>query len=511
MGSLDSVPGRRRISIVAVAAAAVCLALSSSASAATLAPVGSFDQPIFVTSDPSNAERLLVAEREGRVVLVAGSSRTVLADLESLVQCCEGERGLLSIAPAPDFATSGRFYAAYTGNASAGGAVGDIHLDGFRPDPLGGPPLREPMLSIPHPGTNHNGGQVQLGPDGDLYLSTGDGGGVGDPEGNAQNLESPLGKLLRIEPRPGEVPSFAVPADNPFVGAPGADEIWAYGLRNPWRFSFDRLGGGLAIADVGQGLREEVDLAPSPAPRTVGGGGANYGWNCREGFIAYPAAPVSCDGLIGFTDPVFDYPHESAGGGTDPCSITGGYVVSDPGLGDLYGRYLYADFCVGELRSLLLPASPGGLASGDRSEGLSVTDPVSFGEDACGRVYVVTKGGPVFRLQGDFGGGCFAGPPAPPPSPPPPVESGPPPLVILQARKRGRRTVRLIVHVVPCRENAGGIVVVNRNGRPWRQRRLDRDCLARFRVRVRGRTRFRAFFAGQRSQVRTIAFAKPRP
>jgi hypothetical protein len=500
-------PVRIAIPLLCLAA----LAWPTSARTATLVPIGSFDTPIYVTSDPGDPDRLLVVEREGRVILVEGAGEELYADLRPWVECCAGERGLLSIVPAADFAESGRFYAAYTGAASAG-TVGDIHVDAFRPDPGGGAaPLREPILTVPHStSANHNGGQLQLGPDGYLYVSTGDGGGTGDPDENAQDLESLLGKLLRIEPRPGQAPSYAPAPGNPFIGSAGRDEIWSYGLRNPWRFSFDRLGGDLTIGDVGQGLREEVDHAASPGAGTVGGAGANYGWNCREGFVAYPGAPVSCDGLIGFTDPVFDYPHESPGGGAVPCSITGGYVVRDFGLGDLYGRYLYTDFCAGQLRSLLLPDGPG-LASDDRAEGLGVAKPVSFGEDACGRIYVVSQVGTVFRLRGDFGGGCFLGPPPPPPGPPPAVAPRPRALVVLQARRRGRHTVKLNVRVLPCADNPGRLVYVNRNGRPFRQRRLDRNCAAGFRVRVRGRNRFRAFFEGQRSQVRTIALAKPRP
>lgn len=476
---------RRPVRIALLLACLASLALAGSARAAMLVPVGSFDGPIYVTSDPSDPDRLLVAEREGRVLLVEGATRTPLADLEALVECCESERGLLSIAPAPGFGSSGRFYAAYTGEATAGGLVGDIHVDAFRPDPAGGVvPLREPIVTVPHSTrANHNGGQIQLGPDGDLYLSTGDGGGIGDPDENAQDPASMLGKILRIDLDPG-----------------GSTEIWASGLRNPWRFSFDRLTGTMAIGDVGQGLREEVD---------IGVAGANYGWNCREGFTAYPGAPPSCAGLTGFADPVFDYSHESPAG-VDPCSITGGYVVRDGNLGDLYGRYLYADYCVGELRSLLLPSAPDGLASGDRSEGLSVSKPVSFGEDACGRIYVVAQAGTIYRLQGSMGGACFVAPP-----PPQPVVvtlvPRPRPLVILQARKRGRRTVKLIARILPCADRGGELIYLNRNGRLFRQKRLDRRCIARFRVRVRGRTRFRAFFEDQRSQVRKIAFAKPRP
>ncbi|HEX5762515.1 MAG TPA: PQQ-dependent sugar dehydrogenase [Solirubrobacterales bacterium] len=464
---------RRTAHLVPLLACVAAFAWAACAQAATLVPVGDFDNPIFVTSDPANPDRLLVAEREGRVVEVSGSSSTVFADIQAWVRCCEGERGLLSIAPALDFATSGRLYAAYTGETVAGGAVGDIHVDAFRPNPGGGAPLREPLTTIAHSSQIHNGGQLQLARDGHLYLSTGDNG-----EGaKAQDPGSLLGKILRIDP------------------ADGSTAVWASGLRNPWRFSLDRLSGTMVIGDVGQDLREEVD---------IGVAGANYGWNCREGFVAYPGAPASCAGRTGFTDPVFDYPHANPGdGGAFGCSITGGYVVRDPGVPELYGRYLYADFCVGQLRSLVLPPSPTGLASGDRSEGLSVANPVSFGEDSAGRLYVASKDGPVYRLVGSPGATV-----APPPLS---LSVKRRPLVILQARKVGRRTVKLIVRVLPCGENAGNRVYVNRNGRLFRQRRLSRRCVAKFRVRVRGRTRFRAFFEGQRSQVRKIALAKPRP
>lgn len=486
-----------------------CLAVlgwAAPARAATLVSIGDFDAPIYVTSDPADADRLLVAERAGRVLLVEGSGSAVLADLTALVQCCEpsgkfqGERGLLSIAPAPNFATNGRFFAAYTGKeATAGGATGDIHLDAFRPGPGGGL-IREPILTIPHSTrANHNGGQLQLGPDGYLYLATGDGGGVGDPDDNAQDIDSLLGKVLRIDPRPGATPAYVVPPDNPFVGTAGADEIWAYGLRNPWRFSFDRLSGRMVIGDVGQGRREEVDL---------GMVGANYGWDCREGFVAYtgPGAPVSCPGS-GFTDPVFDYPHADPGGGAAfGCSIVGGYVARDPSVPELFGRYLYADFCEGELRSLVLPSGLGGAASEDRSEDLSVTGPVSFGEDSAGRVYVVSNEGPVYRL---------VGPSASPDGSVPPPATEPPrlrPLVLLNARRGRGHLVKLIVRLLPCEVEPGATVHVNRNGRPFRQRRVNHGCVARFRVRVGRRpVRFRAFFEDQRSQVRKIAFAKPRP
>jgi Glucose / Sorbosone dehydrogenase len=483
--------------------AALCLSLplavAATASAATLEPVGQFDQPIFVTSDPGNSSRLFVVERRGTVMEVDDGAVAEFADLTAagLVSCCESERGLLSIALAPDFDSSGRFYAAYTGTPAAGGAEGDIHLDAFRHS--GGDLLREPILTIGHAiNPNHNGGQLQLGPDGYLYLSTGDGGSSGDPLGSGQSVDTLLGKILRIDPHPGATPAYGVPTDNPFVGQPGRDEIWSYGLRNPWRFSFDRLTGDLVIGDVGQDDREEVDFAPSPAPGAVGGGGANYGWNCREGFIAYPSAPESCDGASGFTEPVFDYPHSDPGEGkAHGCAIVGVYVVRDPSLGALYGRYLYADLCTGELRSLALPGEPGGMASGDRSEGLSVSNPVSFGEDSCGRLYVVSNDGAVYRLVGPTAAIC---------PPPPASATGSQASGAGGPRRHGRRPrvrlrlgplgsgseLALEVRVSPCAGNAGRLVRLDRGGHRFATKRLGEGCTARFRFRLRHRATFRA-------------------
>ncbi len=490
------------------ATALLSLALTAQAVAATLVPVGDFNQPIFVTSDPDDPDRLLVVERAGRVIEAQGGAVNELADLTSLVSCCTSERGLLSIAPAPDFAGSGRFYAAYTGKAAAGAAEGDIHVDAFHQS--GGALVREPILTVGHAANaNHNGGQLQFGPDGYLYISTGDGGGGGDPLGAGQSLSTLLGKILRIDPRPGQEPAYSIPAGNPFATGPGLDEIWSYGLRNPWRFSFDRVSGDLAIADVGQGVREEVDFAPSPALGATGGGGANYGWNCREGLIAYSGAPESCLGAGGFTDPVFDYPHtDPEDGSAHGCSITGGYVVRDPSLGDLFGRYLYADFCVGEIRSLVLPASSGGVATGDRSEGLSVASPVSFGEDSCGRIYVVARGGSVYRLTGAAPPSCSS-PPAPEPTAPVPAsdqsrsDSAEPDAslvvrpVTVHLGTRFRRVgddleLVLIARAAPCSEQAGKLVQLNRGGRRLARQRLSSRCLARFQLRIDRRSTFRA-------------------
>jgi hypothetical protein len=495
--------------ILKLAALVVTLSLwlTSGACAATLHLIGDFDQPIFVTSDPANANELLVVERKGRVMLVDGADARLFGDLEALVSCCEGERGLLSIAVAPDFPSSGRFYAAYTGTPAAGGAEGDLHVDSFRPAPTGaGALLREPILAIGHSAfANHNGGQLELGPDGYLYISTGDGGGGGDPLGSGQSLDSLLGKILRIEPHPGAEP-----------------EIWSYGLRNPWRFSFDRANGDMVIGDVGQGEREEVDFAPGPAAGIVAGSGVNYGWNCREGFIAYPGAPESCTGAGGFTNPVFDYPHADPGEGkAHGCALTGGYVVRDQSLGDLYGRYLYADFCAGEIRSLALPSAAGGPVTDDRSEGLDVPGPSSFGEDSCGRLYVVANGGPVYRLEGALPADCPEPLSAAPGSVGPPTQSvssqerNPSRVLLRATRHRLGHRLKLILtaRISPCAGHAGDMVQLNRGGERLAAKQLDSDCIAHFPLRIARRSTFRALLAsgGYRSQVLTIALAKPRP
>jgi Glucose / Sorbosone dehydrogenase len=266
------------------------------------------------------------------------------------------------------------------------------------------------VLTIEHSAhANHNGGQLQFGPDGYLYASTGDGGGAGDPDGNAQNTASLLGKILRIDPEGTSPGDYTIPAGNPFVGTGGADEIWSYGLRNPWRFSFDRVTGAMTIGDVGQGAWEEIDYDPGPGP----GRGDNFGWDCREGMHDFSSDPP-CDDPPAFTEPVFEY--ANVDGST--CAITGGYVVRDQALAGLYGRYLYADFCAGELRSLN-PGIP--MASDDRSVGLSVPDVSSFGEDADCRIYVASLNGPVYRLTEPAAGGPV-GCPQPQPPPPPPSE-----------------------------------------------------------------------------------------
>jgi hypothetical protein len=470
-----------------------------SAEAASLRPIGDFDQPVYVTSSPTNPERMLVVEREGTIVERSTAGTRQLFDLTALVSCCDVERGMLSIAPAPDFESSGRVYVTYTGTTQAGGAEGDVHLDSFRPDPNGGAPIREPILSVGHEQEpNHNGGQLQFGPDGHLFMSLGDGGGTGDPFENGQDTKELLGKILRIDPHPGQAPAYSIPAGNPFAGTAGRAEIWAYGLRNPWRFSFDRATGDMAITDVGQDAREEIDVATSPAAGVVGGAGANYGWNCREGTIAYSNLAPACSTASGFTEPVFDYPHTDPGnGGPFGCSIIGGYVVRDPSDTDLYGRYLYTDFCSEEIRSLVLPRG-GGLASGDRSEDLTVEKPTSFGEDSCGRIYVASREGPVYRFEGPTPAIC-----------PTPVLAATPSSsattrrlaksrhgrLLLSARRLrvGGSRFKVKVRLDPCRGRGGLPVQLSRNGKSFASKRLNRQCRGRFWLTVAKPTPIRAF------------------
>jgi len=496
----------RRHGWIAVTVLSVCF-WCGPAAAATLHQIGSFDQPIYITSSPDDPNRLLIAERKGVILEVTPQGPRRLADLTGLISCCESERGLLSIAPAPDFAVGGRFYVAYTGVGDAGGDLGDVHLDSFRPGPAGGALIREPILSVAHSSQpNHNGGQLQFGPDGYLYLSLGDGGGAGDPSGNAQNTEVLLGKVLRIDPRPGQTPAYAIPAGNPFAAGGGRAEIWDYGLRNPWRFSFDRQTHDLVIADVGQDEREEIDFVPSGGGSSPGAG-LNFGWNCREGSITYSGAPGGC-GTSGFAEPAFDYPHEDPGtGAAHGCSIIGGYVVRDASVPDLYGRYVYTDFCSAELRSLILTASGAG---DDRSEGLRLASPTSFGEDSCGRVYVAAAAGPVYRLEGPTPAVC----PAPISAQAAKKRKRPRLLLTAKRLRPNAARFRVRVRLVPCAVSPARPLRLKRDGRRFAVRHLNRHCRARFRLRAGRRTMLRAFLPlgeGRRLRSRRLVLSPRNP
>jgi glucose/arabinose dehydrogenase len=344
--------------------------------------IGGFDSPVFVTSPPGDRRRLFVVEQAGRVrVMVDGRVRaTPFLDIRSQVTA-GGEQGLLSIAFAPDYQTSGRFYVYFTDRSQDQRVVEYTRASAERAD-AGSARL---VLKMDDEESNHNGGLLLFGPDKHLYIGTGDGGGAGDQHGergNAQNLGSLLGKLLRIDPAQAGGKPYSVPSDNPFVGRGGArGEIYSYGLRNPWRYSFDRRTGDLAIGDVGQDKVEEIDFV-----RRGKGRGANFGWRAFEGRARYAVG----ESAPGHVPPVITRSH-----GDGWCSITGGVVVRDPSLPALRGRYVFGDFCKGRILSAKLSA---GRARSVRKTPLKVDSLSSFGEDARGRVYAVSLGGSVFRL-----------------------------------------------------------------------------------------------------------------
>jgi glucose/arabinose dehydrogenase len=373
----------------AVTASGTTQAKPSAARGVRLLGLGRFDAPVYVTAPPGDTRRVFVVEQGGTIRVVRAGKRLSrpFLDLRSKVTS-GGEQGLLSLAFAPDYARTRRFYVNYTDRAGTQSVVEYRRSKAGRDRAL----ASSARLVLQYDGVepNHNGGLVAFGPDRLLYIGTGDGGGANDQHGargNAQDLGSLLGKILRIDPRRSGSRRYTVPPSNPFVGQSGAAaEIYSYGLRNPWRFSFDRATGDLAIADVGQGETEEVDFATNGAAK-----GANYGWRPFEGRRRTPgiAGGESAPNAVA---PVIELSHDDGN-----CSITGGYVVRDKGLPALDGRYVYGDFCKGQLRSAKLAA---GAASDDAAiPGVATVDQLSsFGEDARGRVYVTSLSGPVYRL-----------------------------------------------------------------------------------------------------------------
>jgi glucose/arabinose dehydrogenase len=347
----------------------------------TLRPIASgLDFPLYLTA-PAGDARLFVVEKSGRVRIIRnGALRPApFLDISDRVSS-GGEQGLLGLAFDPHYATSGRFYVDYTDRN------GDTRISRFRvsadPD-LADAASEEILLTVDQPYSNHNGGQVAFGPDGYLYIGMGDGGSGGDPEGHGQNPNDLLGSLLRLDVS--GATGYAVPPDNPYAGGGGRPEVFSIGLRNPWRFSFDRATGDLYIADVGQDAREEVDVSPAASG---GGRGLNYGWNRMEGTACYGASGCDRGGLV---PPVTDYTH------ADGCSITGGYVYRGSALPNLAGTYFYGDYCNGWVRSFRYD---GGQATTPRDwptlrPGGQIT---SFGEDASGELYVMQQDGKLFQI-----------------------------------------------------------------------------------------------------------------
>jgi glucose/arabinose dehydrogenase len=350
-----------------------------------LTPIGTFERPSFVTAPPGDPDRIFIVEQRG-VIRVIDDGELVpkpFLDISDEVQIAN-ETGLLGLAFAPDYAASGRFYVYFTRHE----ANGNVYLEEYRRS-AGNPDEADPysarvVLRIVKPWENHNAGMLQFGPDGYLYVAVGDGdSGVLNPPGAfAQTLDDLLGNILRIDPRQDGNQPYSVPASNPFVGVPGKrPEIWAYGLRNPWRFWVDEQTSDLYLGDVGEGVREEIDYEPA------GKGGLDFGWPCFEGTAVYDATATCPDAVA----PLLEYGHAST-----LCAVIGGVVAHDPRLPALDGEFLYTDLCDGKLRALRVE---GGRLESSQDLGLNVSQPSSFGKDALGRVYVTSVQGPVYRID----------------------------------------------------------------------------------------------------------------
>lgn len=350
-------------------------------------------QPDFVTAPPGDADRLFIVEKTGQIDILDLQNGQIqpspFLDLSHQVSTA-GEQGLLGLAFDPDFAQNGRFFVDFT-DLQGNTEIRSYHVSSTNPN-LADPTSGQAVMTIPQPQglTDHKAGWIGFGPDGMLYIATGDGGGEGDPLGNGQNLHSLLGKMLRIDVNHDGFPTdptknYAIPADNPFVGQNADPEIWALGLRNPWRDSFDPTTGKLIIADTGQDHWEEVDL---------GAPGANYGWNVFEGPAIYAGGTISGGSLTG---PVYAYPHQPGGTGN---AIIGGYVYDGPGDA-LQGQYFFADYVTSQVWTA--QSVNGQWQATDRTSEIvtnagRISNPDSFGVDGQGNLYIVDLGGDVWRL-----------------------------------------------------------------------------------------------------------------
>jgi glucose/arabinose dehydrogenase len=346
-----------------------------------LTEVADLDDPIALATRAGHDDVLYVAERAGRVRLVGddGGEPATLLDITDRTTT-ESERGLLGIAFSPD---GDHLYVSHTD--PAGDSVLAEYALGEGADAVD-PASRRTVLQVDQPFPNHNGGHVDFGPDGHLYLGLGDGGRAGDPEGNGQDTGTLLGALLRIDPRPEGGDPYGIPPDNPFVDGGGRPEIWAYGLRNPWRFSFDAETEDLWIADVGQNEVEEVNLLPA---EEGAGRGANLGWDLLEGSRPFAGdADDAADTVL----PVFEYPNDA-----DRCAVTGGHVYRGAAIPDLAGAYVWGDYCESRVHALALTG--GEARTVDLDLEVAHRSLVSFGEDAAGELYVLSMDGPVLRLD----------------------------------------------------------------------------------------------------------------
>jgi hypothetical protein len=340
---------------------------------------GGLTNPLYLTVPPGD-NRLFVVEQEGRIRVIRDNTLLdqPFLDIANAVNFI-GEGGLLGLAFSPDYETTGHFWINYTDRDDYATVI-ERYTVSADPD-MADPTSARLVLRVDQPTTSHNGGQLTFGPDGMLYVGMGDGGEYEDPDGHAQNASTLLGGLLRIDVRSAD--PYAIPADNPFHSSvDGRPEVWAIGLRNPWRFSFDAVAGSLFVTDVGQHMWEEINAVPASAPAV------NYGWSLMEGTHCFNA--VVCD-PEDMAQPVHEYPH-SVG-----CSIIGGYVYRGEVLTGLQGHYFYGDYCQGWVRSLRVE---NGVATDHRDWNLGhIGHILSFGQDAAGELYVVSTLGSVYRIE----------------------------------------------------------------------------------------------------------------
>lgn len=337
-----------------------------------------FERPIFVTSAGDGSGSLYVLEQTGRIYKLNAGDHQLFLDVTGQITSSRNEQGLLALAFHPQFESNRRFFIYYTAT-DGDNTLAELSVD---EDGIAIPGSLKTLFAIPDPASNHNGGTLAFGQDGYLYISMGDGGRGGDPWNNAQNLESMLGKIHRIDVNTGE--PYGIPANNPFTNTPGArPEIWAYGLRNPWRMSFDRETGALWIGDVGQESFEEINRLAVDHPA-----GANLGWRLKEGTHCYLPARNCEPESLELVDPVAEYDHGSG------CSVTGGYVYRGSRYPDLRGTYLFGDYCSGVIWGM--SADGTGSARAMLSTGVQIS---SFGEDASGELYLVAHGGQIYRIH----------------------------------------------------------------------------------------------------------------
>jgi glucose/arabinose dehydrogenase len=404
-----STRARLRIRIVATAVAIIALVIGGSAPAAAAgarpattiaaAPaaynpngvaislrqvVGTFDHPVLVTSPRDGSRRLFVVEQTGRVRIIQRGAvlATPFMNLSTIISN-SGERGLLGLAFHPAFKTNGKVYVNYT-NLAGNTVIAEYRVLTTNPNRVASTARR--ILTIAQPYPNHNGGGIAFGPDGFLYIGMGDGGSVGDPQNRAQSLNSLLGKMLRIDVNGRTATkAYRIPSTNPYVGRTGLDEIWSRGLRNPWRWSFDRVKGDLWIGDVGQDRYEEIDRSTAASGR---GRAANYGWRVVEGRHCY----VSGCTRIG-TLPIVEYDHSLG-----RCSVTGGYVYRGVAFPMLTGGYFFADYCSGTIWTISSAAASPASRVVLLQSGLNIS---SFGQDDAGELYVTDHtGGHIYKIIG---------------------------------------------------------------------------------------------------------------